>query len=519
MNATLLRPFTVEEISAAFLDINPKKAPGIDGFPSSFYRQHWDMIGPDFLSLCMDLLQGKADMASVNRSVIVLIPKIYDPTTMKHFRPISLCTVIYKTVFKVLVNRLKSTLSSCISDSQAAFISGRNITDNILIAHELVHTFHSSGTLSSQGAAVKLDMEKAFDRVEWSFLRDVMLRMGFAREWVNLILRCVSSVSFSVRVNGTLFEEFFPTRGIRQGDPLSPFLFLFCSQGLSAALETEQREGRLSGLSASRHGPRVTHQLFADDSMVFIRNEPQEVARLRYVLSQYASSSGQTVNFDKSTAYCSQRCSSDFLRSMRSTLGVRLVDDLGIYLGVPLLIKRNRTASLGFVRDKVQSRMSKWDSSFLSYSGREILIKSVAQAMPQYVMSCYLLPQNIIDDITMSIRRYWWFGRSNKRGWPLLSWDSLCTPKNVGGLGFRDLHTFNIALLGKQIWHLLSHPDSLLARVLRAKYYPSGDLLNASADKRASFAWKGINQAIHSLGPGYFWRPGVKSSIRLLRDT
>ncbi|GMI89993.1 hypothetical protein HRI_002668700 [Hibiscus trionum] len=307
---------------------------------------------------------------------------------MKHFRPISLCIVIYNTVSKVLVNRLKSTLSSCISASQAVFISGRNITDNILIAHELVHTLHSSGTLSSQGAAVKLDMEKAFDRVEWSFLRDVMLRMGFAREWVNLILRCVSSVSFLVRVNGTLSEEFFPTRGIRQGDPLSPFLFLICSQGLSAALETEQREGRLSGLSASRLGPRVTHLLFADDSMVFLCNEPEEVARLRYILSQYTSSSGQTVNFDKSTAFCSQKCSTDFLHAMRSTLGVRLVDDPGIYLGVPLLIKRNRTASLGFVRDKVQSRMSKWDSSFLSYSGREILIKSVAQAMPQYVMSC-----------------------------------------------------------------------------------------------------------------------------------
>ncbi|GMI69838.1 hypothetical protein HRI_000653100 [Hibiscus trionum] len=359
MNTSLLQPFTEAEILASFHYINPRKAPEIDGFPSSFYRQHWDLLGPEFLALCLDLLQGKADMASVNRSVIVLIPKVSDPTTMKHFRPTSLCTVIYKTISKVLVNRLKVVLPCCISASQAAFLSGRNITDNILIAHELVHSLHSNGSAGSQGAAVKLDMEMAFDRVEWSFLRDVMLRMGFAKDWVNLILRCVSSVSFTVRVNGSLSHEFFPSRGIRKGDPLSPFLFLICSQVLSVALEMEQREGRLMGLNASRHGPRVTHLIFADDSIVFLRNCPEEVEHLRNIHSLYASSSGQTINFDKSTAFCSPKCSPHFLNTMRSTSGVRLVDNPGIYLGVPLLIKRNRTASLGFVRDKVHSRMSK----------------------------------------------------------------------------------------------------------------------------------------------------------------
>ncbi|KAL4303046.1 hypothetical protein GQ457_10G009690 [Hibiscus cannabinus] len=165
---------------------------------------------------------------------------------------------------------MKSILPVCISNTQAAFVQGCAITYNILVAHEIVHTLHTSVSRSSQGAVFKLDMEKAFDRVEWPFLKAVMLRLGFAPSWVDLIMRCVSSVSSRVRVRGALSEAFRPQRGLRQGDPLSPFLFLFCMEGLSATLTAAQYEGRLPGVRASKHGPPVNHLLFADDSLVFL---------------------------------------------------------------------------------------------------------------------------------------------------------------------------------------------------------------------------------------------------------
>ncbi|KAL4296267.1 hypothetical protein GQ457_12G014410 [Hibiscus cannabinus] len=114
-------------------------------------------------------------------------------------------------------------------------------------------------------------------------------------------------------------------------------------------------------------------------------------------------------------------------------------------------------------------------------------------------MSCYMLPQNIIDDMTSSIRRYWWSRNKNKKGWHLLPWDMVCHPKSAGGIGFRDLHLFNIALLGKKIWCLICHPNNLLAQVYKAKYYPSGDILDSQSSCRASFAWKGLSQALSKL--------------------
>ncbi|KAL4271888.1 hypothetical protein GQ457_13G012490 [Hibiscus cannabinus] len=194
MNHSLLQPFTPEDVIAAFHDIGTRKAPGIDGFPSSFFRLHWETIGSEFIQLCLALLDGSADMAQVNRTVIVLIPKVTNPEFMRQFCPINLRTVIYKTVSKVLVNRMKPLLSQCISPNQSAFFAGRNITDNILLAHEIVHSLTSVGTGPYRGAAFKLDIEKTFDTVEWNFVHDVMLRMGLLMD--GLILSCVVFLRF-----------------------------------------------------------------------------------------------------------------------------------------------------------------------------------------------------------------------------------------------------------------------------------------------------------------------------------
>ena len=202
----------------------------------------------------------------VNKTTICLIPKVKRLQEMKQFSPISLCNVIYKICSKVLANRLRPFLDDIVSKEQNAFVPGRLIMDNVLIAYECTH--YLTRKKGKAGAcAIKLDMAKAYDRVEWEYLRRIMLQLGLQESFVSLIMRCVTSVSFSVRINGVLSDFFRPTRGIRQGDPISPYLFLLCAEGLSCLLKAV---GHLSkGVRVGVHSPWISHLLFADDCIVF----------------------------------------------------------------------------------------------------------------------------------------------------------------------------------------------------------------------------------------------------------
>ncbi|KAL4332523.1 hypothetical protein GQ457_07G000070 [Hibiscus cannabinus] len=370
----------------------------------------------DFIKLCLDLLKGRASMVDVNQTVIVLIPKIDSPTLMKHFRPISLCTVVYKTCSKVLVNRMKPLMSCCIAENQSAFVPGRLISDNVIVANELFHYLNGSKNGPNKGAAIKLDMEKAYDRVEWHFLSDVMKKMGFADGWINSIMMCVTTVSFCLKINGEISDFFRPSRGLRQGDPLSPYLFLFCTQGLSAMLLKDQREGRIRGVRASQKGPRINHLLYADDCLLFIKNSEKEARRLKEVLTVYEASSGQKINVEKSSIYFSNGTSEQSKTALKSILNMNEDAVLGQYLGLPLIVGKSKMEAFKFLIENVDKRSGNWSKNLLSFGGREIFIKSVAQGIPAYAMCCFMLPDCILEPIVSTTRNFWWSGRHNERG-------------------------------------------------------------------------------------------------------
>jgi hypothetical protein len=153
--------------------------------------------------------------------------------------------VLYKLISKVLANRLKVILPHIISPTQSHFVPGRMITDNVLLAYGVTYMMHRKKGGRDGLIAVKLDMSKAYDRVEWIFLEKIMLKLGFAVEWVNLVMNCVNSVSYRVRLNRNLMDAFVAERGLRQGDPLSPYLFILCAEGFSALLRNVEEEGSL----------------------------------------------------------------------------------------------------------------------------------------------------------------------------------------------------------------------------------------------------------------------------------
>jgi hypothetical protein len=209
------------------------KAPGPDDMTGLFYKTYWNIVKQNVVDSVQSFFRGGFMLKDFNHTNIALIPKVDNPSKVNHFKPISLTNFSYKIISKILSNRFKPLLQKLISPMQSAFLKGRSIHDNTILAHEI---FHSMKHKQGRGGlmAVKLDMEKAFDSMEWGFLLEIMKLLGFSSIWINWIYQCISTSSFSILLDGSPFGFFKPSRGLRQGNPLSPFLFILGFEVLSS---------------------------------------------------------------------------------------------------------------------------------------------------------------------------------------------------------------------------------------------------------------------------------------------
>ena len=252
MQQLLSQEFSAEEVKTALFQMGPTEAPRPDGMNALFYQKFWQIVGDTVVHAVLDYLNCGHMVPEINFTHIVLIPKIKSPQKISDFRPISLCNVIYKIISKVLANKLKLILPDIISPTQSAFVPGRLITDNVLVAYETLHTMHGRKKGKKGSMALKLDISKVYDRVEWNFLRGIMEKLGFPETWVDRVMGCVTTAQFLVLINGTPYGNFSPSRGLRQGDPLSPYLFLLCTEGFTSLLQKSELEGRIKGVSVCR---------------------------------------------------------------------------------------------------------------------------------------------------------------------------------------------------------------------------------------------------------------------------
>ena len=377
-------------------------------FPQFFYQSYWHLIGEDVIVAVLASLNSGKILKAINHTYVTLIPKVKNPEVVTEFRPISLCNVIYKIISKVLANRLKTILPQIVSESQSAFVPGRLITDNILVAFETLHHMQHQKRGKTGSMALKLDMSKAYDRVEWLYLKSVMERMGFYSKWVSIIMECISTVSYSILVNGEPHGYIQPTRGLRQGDPLSPYLFLLCAEGLHSLIHKAKLAGDLQGVSISRGGPKITHLFFADDSLLFCKAKTDDVAQIQAILNEYEQASGQEINRQKTTIFFSKSTPQRDKEIIQDMLGVHAIKQYERYLGLPSFLGRAKYSTFAQIKERVWSKLKGWKEKLMSQAGREILIKSVAQAIPTYAMSCFRLPKRLIQEIEVLIRRFWW---------------------------------------------------------------------------------------------------------------
>jgi len=353
MNDHLTAEFSEEEIKRALDSIGDLKAPGPDGMPLVFFKKFWDVVGRKLTDEVMGVLHGGPMPEGWNETIISLIPKVDTPEKVTDLRPISLCNVVYKVVSKVLSSRLRDVLPDIISLSHSAFVPGRLISDNILVDYELTHFLLNKRGGEVGYAAIKLDMSKAYDRVEWHFLRDMMARMGFSEQWINLIMGCVTTVSYRIKVNGDLTENFVPERGLRQGDPLSPYLFLLCAEGFWALLQQAEQEGRLAGVKVCHQAPSVSHLLFADDSLIMIRATEGDANQLQDILDLYENCSGQMINKSKSVVLFSKNTGAEKRSEVCTRLQITKETMNAKYLGLPAQGSKSKAGTFAYIKDRI----------------------------------------------------------------------------------------------------------------------------------------------------------------------
>ena len=294
------RPFDENEVFGMEHDFDGDKAPGPDGFTMAFLQSCWSMVKTDIMNV-FHAFHAHVFEKSLNATFLALIPKKVDAMDVKDFRPISLVGGLYKIIAKVLLaNRMQRVVHGIIFESQNAFVKGRQILDSVLIASECIDSRLKAGV---PGVLCKLDIEKVYNHVNWEFLLFLLQQCGFSDKWRRWIRCCISSVKFSILINDSPFDFFGSSRGLRQGDPLSPFLFDIVMEALScmlvAATIARQFSGFLVG-NASGSLMTVSHLLFANDTLVFCDADSNHIAALRGILSRFEEMSRLKINLGKS---------------------------------------------------------------------------------------------------------------------------------------------------------------------------------------------------------------------------
>jgi hypothetical protein len=518
MNFELCKPFSAEEISDAMFQIGTLKAPGPDRLPGRFFQRNWLTLKEDVITAVNLFLETGHMPEGVNDTCVVLIPKINHPESVKDFRPISLCNVIYKVVFKCIVNRIRPMLQDIISTSQSAFIPGRMITDNAIIAFECIHAINGNSDARGDFCSYKLDLSKAYDQVDWDFLNKVLMKLGFQSTWVNWVMSCVISVCYSIRFNGVMMTPFSPSRGLRQGDPLSPYLFLFVTDGLSKLISRKVEVQALQELHICRGAPGISHLLFADDTLLFFKATSEQASVVKDILDTYAHCTGQLINPGKCSIMFNESGREEDQESVKQILGVQLSSFEAKYLGLPTPTGSLKGERFQPLRERLSKRLNDYTEKNMSTVAKETLIKAVGQALPTYIMSVFKLPLGVCDELTRLMREFWWGVENGKRKTAWVAWKQLTLKKCGGGLGFKDLRLFNQALLARQAWRLIQFPDSLCARLLKAKYYPRGCLVDTAFSANSSYTWQSLVHGLELLKKGIIWRIGCGSQVRIWRD-
>ena len=484
--AGLVAPVTVEEILSALNALPNDKVSGPDGFTKEFYVAAWSVIGGDFITAVQSFFIYGFLPTGINATILTLIPKTEEAQTMKDFRPIACCNLIYKVISKVLARRLKTILPEAIEANQTAFIKGRLMLENVLLASELVNGYHKES--NSNRATVKFDISKAFDTVRWSFITSVLKAMGLPPQFILWIRVCISTATFSVSVNGSLEGFFTSARGIRQGCSLSPYLYVILNNVLSKMLNRAACEHQFEYHPQCKK-VQLTHISFADDILVFTDGSVRSLRGVLTVMDKFATISGLHINATKSSIFASGQTIREVVQEAE-LLGLKVGKLPVRYLGMPLTTKALTKQDYEPLIDRVRRRMLAWRNKYLSYAGRLQLIKSVISSIVNFWSQAFILPKACLDEIENMCSAFLWSGSPNQTSKAKVAWDDLCCPKQEGGLGVRKLRDSSKVFAMSLIWKILSLKSSLWVSWIQEYLLRQKSFWDVRDDGKGSWVWR-----------------------------
>jgi len=503
-NKALMRAATMEEVEEIVMSMKKGIAPGPDGYTMEFYQAGWHFLGKEILELVEESHLKQKVWPAINSSFFTLIPKSTNSENAQGFRPIALCNVIYKIIATLIAKGLKPLLVRLISPDQTGFVEGRKILDGLVVTQEVIHSVKMK---KQKGMMIKLDLSKAYDRLNWTYLKKVLESFGFNNRWIEWIFNLISTPNFSILINGTPSTTFNATRGIRQGDPLSPFLFIMAAEGLGRYFKKELQENKIKGLRLWGNNLPITHQQFVDDIMLFGEATLKEVRNIKRILDLFVEASGMEINKEKSCTFIFNTLDS-IKAYLTRTLGFRQGELPTKYLGNQLDINPKNLGNWQKITKKLRNKMASWTFRSLNIAGRLVLLKSILQAIPIYPLSIMAAPQGACTKIKEIYGKFIWGGPNQQRKWALVSWKSLTKRKEEGGLGLRYPKKLNKVLGAKLWWRWMRGGNDLWKEIWRHKYNmpkKMEEILRLEETPKGSTIWDLASQNRELVNKHAFW--------------
>eukprot|EP00253_Pinus_taeda_P009779 PITA_09779 len=461
INDSIYQLVTEDELLKVLKAFSKDKCPGPDGWNIEFFLYFFDILKTDLLNMIEESRITGHIHPHTSSTLIALIPKKCDADTFSDFRPISLCNISFKIISKIITERIKGTLAIHLSRDQHAFLKGRNIMDAVASTQECISSIASKNI---DGAILKIDLQKAYDCIDWGFIRCLLARIGLRPYMIAWIMACIEGINYAININGIPTPFFTAERGLRQGCPLAPIIFILAMNSLSLHINNAVDNRRCSPIRISRH-ISLSHNLFVDDILLCAMLQQQSWQYLFDIISNFQKATGLIINKHKSKLYYNGT-QSDLINIIANMFGIQShpIQNGITYLDFQLKPLYS-SSDWEWLVQRYFNKISSWEHRTLSLAGITTLTVAVMTHLSVYWAHLFYIPSSIIRRLNQLTASFIWGGKSIQLKIHLTKLKDISIPKKQGGWGIKDLRQFGCALICRSLWRDLTIPDDLILQL------------------------------------------------------